>query len=286
MKIQISVVLWTVICFFILNFILHNLLFKPMLSHLDKRRQKILKAREKQKEDERILADLVLNSQKAAQELRKKAQSEAGKKVSDEQTRVEYFVESLKEDEQCRIECYKSELKEEKNVDLTHVKELTDKLAKLFVSELVKRNNNDSSKNSFFAFHFNFKKAKENRESENGKQKDSVVMNKQFFSEQSEDGIENYVKRFILNVDNQKQSALNVKQLIDSKINQLTTKKEVIEEQTKIRDMLDELIKKEEEKIRECYTDLRKERASLLSKISNGSSALAKVFVLELVSSK
>ena len=41
MNIQLSVVLWTIICFVLLMLILHNLLFKPVLKVLDARREKI-----------------------------------------------------------------------------------------------------------------------------------------------------------------------------------------------------------------------------------------------------
>ena len=44
MNIQVSVVLWTIICFVLLMLILHNLLFKPVLKVLDARREKIVNA--------------------------------------------------------------------------------------------------------------------------------------------------------------------------------------------------------------------------------------------------
>ncbi len=50
MTIQLSVVLWTVICFVLLMLILHNLLFKPVLRVLDARREKIENAAAKKAE--------------------------------------------------------------------------------------------------------------------------------------------------------------------------------------------------------------------------------------------
>lgn len=57
MNIQISVVVWTVICFLLLMLILKNLLFKPVLRMLDNRKEKIEGAREKRAEIERITAE-------------------------------------------------------------------------------------------------------------------------------------------------------------------------------------------------------------------------------------
>jgi large subunit ribosomal protein L22 len=44
MTIQISITVWTVICFILLMLILHNWLFKPVLQMMDRRRERIEKA--------------------------------------------------------------------------------------------------------------------------------------------------------------------------------------------------------------------------------------------------
>ena len=50
MTIQISIAIWTVICFILLMIILRNFLFKPVLKVLDDRRQRLENARLKEKE--------------------------------------------------------------------------------------------------------------------------------------------------------------------------------------------------------------------------------------------
>ena len=50
MTIQISIAIWTVICFIVLMFILRNFLFKPVLRVLDDRKQRLENARLKEKE--------------------------------------------------------------------------------------------------------------------------------------------------------------------------------------------------------------------------------------------
>ena len=74
MSIQISVVIWTIICFILLMLILNNLLFKPVLSVMDKRREKIDAARAKKAERENIIAE---NERLTAE---KKAEHEANEK--------------------------------------------------------------------------------------------------------------------------------------------------------------------------------------------------------------
>ncbi len=57
MNIQISVTIWTVICFLLLMVILKNLLFTPVLKVLDGRKERIQAAREKKAEIERLTAE-------------------------------------------------------------------------------------------------------------------------------------------------------------------------------------------------------------------------------------
>ena len=71
MSIQPSVVVWTVICFVLLMIILKNLLFKPVLEVLDKRKEKIDAAAKKLRDIESITAE---NERRLASE---KARAEA-----------------------------------------------------------------------------------------------------------------------------------------------------------------------------------------------------------------
>ena len=54
MNIQLSVSIWTVICFVLLMIILRNLLFKPVLRIMDERRERVLKAKQKQDQLEKM----------------------------------------------------------------------------------------------------------------------------------------------------------------------------------------------------------------------------------------
>ena len=57
MEIQLSVIIWTVICFLLLMLILKKLLFTPILKMLDGREEKIEAARKKKAEIERLTAE-------------------------------------------------------------------------------------------------------------------------------------------------------------------------------------------------------------------------------------
>lgn len=57
MTIQLSVTVWTVICFILLMLILNNLLFKPVLKLMDRRKERIDNAAKKLEEAEKIDAE-------------------------------------------------------------------------------------------------------------------------------------------------------------------------------------------------------------------------------------
>ena len=57
MNIQISVVIWTVICFLLLMVILKNLLFTPVLKVIDSRREKIQAAAKKKEDMEKLISE-------------------------------------------------------------------------------------------------------------------------------------------------------------------------------------------------------------------------------------
>lgn len=57
MNIQLPVVIWTVICFLLLMLILKNLLFKPVLEVLDKRKEKLARGAKKKAEIEALTAE-------------------------------------------------------------------------------------------------------------------------------------------------------------------------------------------------------------------------------------
>ena len=84
MSIQISVIIWTVICFLLLMLILKNWLFKPVLEVMEKRRNRIEKANEKKLEAQR----LTVEHEKALEEQKSAFLKEQKIKVDEEKTLV------------------------------------------------------------------------------------------------------------------------------------------------------------------------------------------------------
>lgn len=87
MNIQLSVIIWTVICFLLLMLILKNLLFTPVLNMLDSRRKKIEDAKKKKEEIDSLTAEheKYLAEQKALDIQTKKAQAkEKAQKIQSE----------------------------------------------------------------------------------------------------------------------------------------------------------------------------------------------------------
>ncbi len=68
MSIQVSIIVWTIICFILLMVILHNWLFKPVLSVMDKRRSRIEAAQAKKADEARMIEEhqALLEEQKLA----------------------------------------------------------------------------------------------------------------------------------------------------------------------------------------------------------------------------
>ena len=80
MTIQISITIWTILCFLALMLILHHLLFKPVLSVIDRRKARIEAAAAKKEEYERIVleheAKLIEQKEAAHEAARKSAKDE------------------------------------------------------------------------------------------------------------------------------------------------------------------------------------------------------------------
>ncbi len=134
LSIQISVILWTVICFILLMVILRNLLFKPLLACMDKRNERIAAATEKQQQYDREaqLAQDVCAQRKQEAEVR--AKTEAERMMAEEGKRAEQLIADAqtKEKEACRA--YRRILEQEKTALDSQAQEAADKLGELFVS--------------------------------------------------------------------------------------------------------------------------------------------------------
>lgn len=137
MNIQISVVIWTVICFMLLMLILKNLLFTPVLRMLDSRKERIDASREKKAEIERLTAEnqkyiqeqkeLDLEARKSAAKVRaQEIQSEGKKKIEAAQR------ESLNE-----INAYRDSISDECEKIVKSVAPEMETVTEIFVNNII-----------------------------------------------------------------------------------------------------------------------------------------------------
>ncbi len=138
MTVQISVTLWTIICFVLLMLILHNLLFKPVLRVLDARREKIENAAAKKAEWERterehaaMLADMRESAAAEQQRLIK----ENVETIRQESKKT---VELAKDARMRLVDEYRSYVEKEHSAILVALSEHKAELATAFAERLTK----------------------------------------------------------------------------------------------------------------------------------------------------
>ena len=113
MNIQLSVVIWTVICFLVLMLILHNLLFKPVLALFDRRREKIEAAEKKREADERARLEhqAALESKRAeALEMQKQQAAHAIAQIQSDNKKQ---MEDAKKEHLKNVEAYRENIQKE-----------------------------------------------------------------------------------------------------------------------------------------------------------------------------
>ena len=97
MTIQISVLIWTILSFIALAFILNNLLFKPVLEVMDKRKQKIAESRAMRQAlvDERQKEISALNEQHIEEQKAAIARSEQS--IGEEKEKTSKIIDDQKD---------------------------------------------------------------------------------------------------------------------------------------------------------------------------------------------
>ena len=137
MSIQISVVIWTVICFLLLMLILKNWLFKPVLEVMDKRRSRIEKAKEKQLEAECLAIEhkKMLQEKKIAFEKEQKAKTVA--EIEEIQIHSKKRVEAARSMRLSTYETYREECAKEHSRILSTAENSTKQIAEIFADRLI-----------------------------------------------------------------------------------------------------------------------------------------------------
>ena len=113
MNIQLSVVIWTVICFLVLMLILHNLLFKPVLALFDRRREKIEAAEKKRAEDERVRLEHQQAIERKRAESLERQKQEAADAILEIQNDNKKQMEDAKKEHLKNVETYRENIQKE-----------------------------------------------------------------------------------------------------------------------------------------------------------------------------
>ena len=138
MNIQISVTIWTVICFVLLMLILHHLLFKPILRVMDQRRERIEKAAAKKAEHEKMAAEFkkALAEKQAAVFADQKKQLKA--RVEQIRAQGKQAVEVAKEQRMQDVEAYHAKADAERERILQALRSHSHELAVSFAKSVTK----------------------------------------------------------------------------------------------------------------------------------------------------
>ncbi len=137
LSIQVSVIFWTVICFFLLMLILRNLLFKPMLACMDARRKKISDAELKHRNDLDGEKEAAALAETALMELTAKAEAEMNRETERVRTEAERTLAALIAREQSDCEAYQVALEAERKAFENETETAVKQLGDLFVSDFI-----------------------------------------------------------------------------------------------------------------------------------------------------
>lgn len=136
MTIQISVTVWTLICFTAMYLVLRNVLIKPLLEVMDRRKEKTGATVSAQAEKKRIAEEkraiMLKKREEAAEEARKRAENEA------DQVRLEgkRLLEEAKEKRIRVIAEYRSEMDSQYAREMETVVEPIKRVADDFLSDI------------------------------------------------------------------------------------------------------------------------------------------------------
>lgn len=137
MNIQISVILWTVICFFLLMLILQKLLFAPLFRCMDARQKKISDAKDKRQQRALATAEAAVAAERRAEEERATAKKDAERMIAEEQARADILLTQKRAEEQTACTRYSDSLAKERQELLQMTGHEAEKLGEIFVSDFV-----------------------------------------------------------------------------------------------------------------------------------------------------
>lgn len=138
MTVQLSVTLWTVICFCLLMVILHNLLFKPVLKVMDERRARIDKANEKKQTITELEEKYRLEAAKKEKDFRETEKKHIKEQLEVIRTECKQAVETAQDERIKQVDEYRLKADEEHEAILNTLSVHSHELAVTFANSLLK----------------------------------------------------------------------------------------------------------------------------------------------------
>lgn len=137
MTIQISIAIWTVICFIVLMFILRNFLFKPVLRVLDDRKQRLENARLKEKEQIRKAEEnraLILKQQAEYAQRKEQMAKEAAENLS---AQGKLQIEEAQKKRISDVDTYRASMDESYKQIISTASVEMNKVAEIFAAKII-----------------------------------------------------------------------------------------------------------------------------------------------------
>ena len=137
MTIQISIAIWTVICFILLMLILRNFLFKPVLKVLDDRKRRLETARLKEKEQIRKAEEneALILMQKA--EFAKKKEQLAKEAAENLSAQGKLQIEEAQKKRISDVDMYRASMDESYKQIISTASAEMNKVAEIFASKII-----------------------------------------------------------------------------------------------------------------------------------------------------
>ena len=136
MTIQISVLIWTIICFCLLMLILDRLLFRPIHAFMDARSERLRLAREKKSRHEALLAEQEAERSAAAEAAQLSLARETQEKLEAARREAAAAVEAAEAGHLERIEETKAAIETERKEMTEKLSGRVDDLARSFAEKL------------------------------------------------------------------------------------------------------------------------------------------------------
>lgn len=136
MTIQLSVFLWSIICFCLMMLILNKLLFGPMLRFMDARQERIDRAREKKKADEAALKAYSASCQQALEDAQRQQLVLNAAAAEEAEAKFEGALAAAKKQQEQELARFAQSLEQESQELKTKLDAGAGSLAKVFADRL------------------------------------------------------------------------------------------------------------------------------------------------------